>query len=140
MQVVRNAIVICGSREKIAYFAQLQRWMAMQLAKSNPGEDLFYIIHSSAESGFNRHSGSLYKINPVFLRGDGGHRFEVTMEMALVKKTAFQRCFGNIGTPAQEFFGLLNPAVHAIGVRGYTGFGLKVPEQGVGVYAKCIRE
>lgn len=75
----------------------------------------------------------LYEIDAVFLRGDSGHGFEVSMQVALVEKAALQGCIADISSFAQIFPGQVYPAVHAIGVGGDACSCLEFSQQGVGI-------
>lgn len=75
----------------------------------------------------------LYKIELVFPGGDGGHRLEVTMEVALVKKAAVERGFGYVSSLLKEQAGFFDSAVHAILMGCQSICSLETAKKGKGI-------
>ena len=73
----------------------------------------------------------LYKIDSVLLGSYCSHSLEVTMEVALVEKSAFKSGPHNILALSQKCFRLLYPAVHAVVMGCNSGDSFKTTDQGV---------
>ena len=82
----------------------------------------------------------LYKIDSILLGSNGGHRLEMTMEVALVEKTAFKSGVRNVPAFPQQLFCLLYTAVHAVGMRGDSRNILKLPDKGIGGGCKVFSQ
>ena len=82
----------------------------------------------------------LYKIDSILLGSNGGHRLEMTMEVALVEKTAFKRSIRNVPAFPQQLFCLFYTTVHAVGMGSDSRNVLKLPNKGIGVGCKVFSQ